>query len=191
MLFLHAVRDMRALVLLVALTSTAFAQDPRQQFDDQALGFEDTIVFNAYNGMIMNRYSDPVVGRYRRPIKWNDFYTMVGRQDLASKYSTRRATKIGLGVAGGLALVASFGAIAAGVVVNDATFKSCLDMPMHGYCPTTTSVAGYAAGGVLMGAGFISVLLAIVLPRQPAQAWETRQMAEGYNQRLAASLGLQ
>jgi hypothetical protein len=182
---------MRTLLILVALTSTAFAQtDPKQQYDEQSLGFEDTIVFNAYNGMIMNRYSDPVVGRYRRPIKWNDFYTMVGRDDLASKWSTRRATKIGLGVGGGVALLASIAAIGAGVATNDAAFKSCINMGST-RCDVTTSSAGYVAGGVLMGVGFVTVLTAIILPRQPAQAWETRQMAEGYNQRLAQSLGLQ
>jgi hypothetical protein len=186
-------RTALALLLISSLATPALAQqapDPRAQFEEQVLGFEDTVIFNAYNGNIINRYSDPVEGTYRRPLKWGEFYRRVGRSDLASKWSSRRATKIAL-IVGGVALVlGGFGAIAAGVVVNDASFKQCLDAHPGAYCPNTSDVGGYAAGGALLGAGFISTLVGIILPKQPAEPWETRQLADHYNHELANQLGI-
>jgi hypothetical protein len=179
-----------------APTPAAPPADPQAEWDHHFLSFEDWVAYNVHTGAIINAWSKPVEGKYRKPISYADFYERVGRADLADRYRTRRNVKIGLGVVGALAMLGGFIAIGVQFKANSDAFDSCVDN--HVFGPGTAGNCmlnsagndGYIAGGVLLGAGFIGILAAIITPVQPAPPYEAREMADQYNKKLRDELGL-
>jgi len=169
--------------------------DPQAEWDHRFIAFEDWAAYNVHTGAVVNTWSRPVEGKYRRPLSYGEFYDRVGRSDLADRYRSRRNVKIGLAVAGGVAFVAGFGAIIGQFLSNSNSFSSCVDGNVFGRGPQTScdlqsGNEGYIAGGVLVGVGFIGVMTGLILPMQPAQPYEAREMADQYNKKLRGELGL-
>jgi hypothetical protein len=169
--------------------------DPQAEWDHHFLSFEDWVAYNVHTGAIVNAWSKPVEGKYRRPLAYGEFYERVGRGDLADRYRTRRNVKIGLGVVGALAMLGGFIAIGVQFKANSDAFDGCVDNHVFGNisagnCSLNGGNDGYIAGGVLLGAGFIGILAAIITPVQPAQPYEARELADQYNQKLRNQLGL-
>jgi hypothetical protein len=176
-------------------TVAAPPADPQAEWDHHFIGFEDWVAYNVHTGAIVNAWSKPVEGKYRKPLAYADFYEKVGRADLAGRYRTRRSVKIGLGVAGGVALVGGFVAIIAQFMSNSDAWDTCFNANFHlggnaAGCSDTAGNGGYVAGGLLLGVGFAGVLAAIVTPLQPAQPYEARELADQYNKQLRDQLGL-
>jgi hypothetical protein len=171
------------------------AANPQAEWDHRFLAFEDWAAYNVHTGAVVNTWSRPVEGTYRRPLSYGEFYDRVGRGDLADRYRSRRNVKIGLAVAGGVAFIAGFGAIIGQFVSNSSSFSSCVDGNVFGRGPQTScdlnsGNEGYIAGGVLVGVGFIGVMTGLIMPMQPAQPYEAREMADQYNKKLRGELGL-
>jgi hypothetical protein len=163
----------------------------RQQYDEQYLDFEDGSVVGASGrGGPIEEGSRPVYGKYRRVLADEEFYRMVERPDLVSRYQKRRWVRNGLMVVGGLTIVGAYPA-AIGVLgrsppcVSHGDGMGCLAAGLERLAKSTEIVL--IAGGVGLGL----FLTGVLMNPQPIEPGEARSLAGGYNQKLRTKLGLE
>lgn len=125
-------------------------------------------------------------GRFAQVVGAEDFYRIVGRQDLADKYRGRKKTRRNMFI-GSVALVA-------GVVVSELLRRDCSGegssiqeaLDDLNSCRTRFRVASVVMGlgGVGLGVG------GLVLEPHPVSKAEVRELADSYNRGLRSRLGL-
>jgi len=163
--------------------------DAQDQYDEQAIGFDDFGAVVASHGTITGtvQWSSPYQGKYKKPLLGQDFYRAVGRDDLVKQYEDRAALKTGLLVGGGLALLA--GTIAATVIASSQTTTCSAIAPGSFTLPTCTGpgpvdpVLGVLAVGGIVGGG-IAVVSGASIDPDPMDTVGKRQLAEAYNREL-------
>lgn len=178
----------------VAASETGSGNGPpsaRQQYDEQYLDFEDGSVVGASGrGGPIEEGSRPVHGKYRRLLEDEEFYRMVERPDLVSRYQKRRWVRNGLMVVGGLTIVGA-SAAAIGVLVDSRPCVShgdgmgCLASGLERFGNST----GIALIGGGVGLGLL--LTGVLIEPQPIEPGEARSLAGGFNQKLRTKLGLE
>ncbi len=122
-------------------------------------------------------------GRYRKEVDEGAFYREVGRNDLAEIYRSRRATRLGLFIAGGAVVIGSMAyaistatSDSCNVPPGDPSFaEKCVDGPGSAVeRRVAAGIVGAVVGGGLIFAG------AAVNPH-PVQPDEMRRLADEYN----------
>lgn len=177
------------------------AQDPtggtgNSEYDKQFLYEQEWLGINQY-GNVVATWSTIYQGKYKRPVDGAEFYEIVGRQDLATRYRERRALRISFYSAGGVGLLGGAAAMLGGLAVlgkptctrygYDASAQpGCLESdPLSAYTPFLIT------GGIAMGAGLIATVIAACISPQPISAPEARELLDGYNQRLKEKMGVE
>ncbi len=131
-------------------------------------------------------------GKYRKPLDGDDFYALAGRADLASRYQSRQALRIGLTVGAGALIVG-------GVVYSITGIRQPVpcglgpgDPNFVDRCITHADEGSYSSAFVGIAGVITGSLLAIVglgLNPHPVEAHEVRRLAEEYNAGLMRRLG--
>jgi hypothetical protein len=163
--------------------------DAEEQYDEQAIGFDDFGAVVASHGTVTGtvQWSSPYQGKYKRPLAGVDFYRVLGRTDLVKQYEDRAALKTGLLVGGALAMVA--GTIAATVIASSQTTTCSPVSPGSFALPTCTGpgpvdpVMGVLAVGGVVGGG-IAIVSGATIDPDPMDTVGKRQLAEAYNREL-------
>lgn len=150
----------------------------------------------------VEQYDVPVQGPYRRKMSWPEFYEATGHPDMASTFkrnTIRRYAMYGTGVAavvGGallgsmLALVGGLGGAAAGVSLgfalgrNSGEEGSIMTAGLGVGLALTAMVIGGVVGAIPAAAGVATTWVGVLLPVQPAEPHEVRQMADTHNRAL-------
>lgn len=190
-------RLLTSFLLVVLLTPTiARANDAQAEFDRRYIGFEDRIAVNVRTGWLINEWQQPFEGDNRVTLSYTDFYTRVGRPDLAKGYRRRRGAKIAIAVVGALVAVTGIGLLAGTYASNSDDFQSCIDHSNPIQSPPDvckdagSDNTGYIAGGVGLAAGLVGVIVGLALPIQPTTPRAEHELADRYNQKLRDELGL-
>jgi hypothetical protein len=166
----------------------------RNQYDEQYIGFEERTVVTVMSGVgMVSNWSKPVLGKYRKPLHYEDFYKMVERPDLASSYETRRAVRIGFWAAG-IATIAVTTAVAIGSLASrDSCDSVGVSSPKFSTCVEESGAKLESAVKVALiggGVGTLLVLVPFAINPQPIEPDEARRLADGYNEKLKAKLGI-
>jgi hypothetical protein len=161
------------------------AEDAQAQYDKRHVWFEEGAFVGVQSGRVVARFTDAYQGKNRTPLEGARFYEVVGRQDLAEAYRSRRAKHYGLLVGGGAAALAGTAAVFAGATGKcqreDARTFECLQRDTSLLVP----------GAVLAGAGTVAMLVSIAYVEfHPVKPPERRDLAEEYNKKLKGELGL-
>jgi hypothetical protein len=163
----------------------------RQQYDEQYLDFEDGSVVGASGrGGPIEEGSRPVHGKHGRLLDDEEFYRMVERPDLVSRYQKRRWVRNGLMVVGGLTIVGA-SAAAIGILASSRPCVSGGDG--MGCLATGLERLGNSADIALIGGGvgLGLFLMGVLMNPQPIEPGEARGLAGGFNQRLRTKLKLE
>lgn len=131
----------------------------------------------------VSTWAEPHQGKYRKPLPGAEFYRAVGREDLAKSYENRRNTKILVTVLGTAVCLGGliYALQGAGTVDYSAYNADQLQAANDGKLTT---------GLVLMTIGGLVAPLPWLFSSHPVDAPEARRLADEYNQRLKARLGL-
>jgi hypothetical protein len=168
--------------------------EAREQYALKHIGFEEFVAVSTRRGYVVSQWSVPYEGKYKKPLEGADFYQKVGRADLTSAYQDKMTLKVVTGLVGAGAMVG--GGIFTGAAVlgerekcdvfsND--FSDCLDRSGKEFDARFSR----ALGGIGIFAGGIGLLgVAILINPHPITPSEARELADGYNKKLAADLGL-
>lgn len=162
----------------------------RQQYDEQYLDFEDGSVVGASGrGGPIEEESRPVLGKSRRLLDDEEFYRMVERPDLVSRYQKRQWVRSGLMVVGGLAFVGA-SATAIGILVGSRPCVSGGDG--MGCLAEGLERLGNSSRIALVGGsvGLWLFLTGVLMNPQPIEPREARSLAGAFNKKLRARLGL-
>jgi hypothetical protein len=163
--------------------------DAQEQYDAQAIGFDDFGAVVASHGTVTGtvQWSSPYQGKYKKPLVGADFYRAIGRSDLVQQYEDRAALKTGMMVGGGLAVVA--GLITASVVASS-QITTCPSIPPGSFdiptCSASTSIDpafGWLAVGSIVAGGAVLITGASIDP-DPVGTVGKRQLADAYNRDL-------
>ncbi len=186
-----------ALVMLLctALTSArASAETPAEQYERQYIGFNEAVVVSAQTGTVVSQWTAPYEGKYKKPLQGAAFYKKVGREDLALAYTNKMSLKTTAGIAGGAAIVGSsillitaFSAQGEDCDALSPGFNACFSRERERFDRKSQQVL---IGVGLSGAGIAALWLAMAIDPHPVTASEARELADDYNQRLKADLGL-
>jgi hypothetical protein len=168
--------------------------NPVEQYEQQYIGFDEVVAVSTLNGTVVSQWSVPYEGKYKKPLKGEDFYQKVGREDLMRTYRDKMSLKVVTGIAGGAAIlgggILSFAALSSqkeDCDVSKPGFSACIDRNQQRVGEQLTrSLIGLA----ISGAGVAVLSVAIALSPHPVTPSEARVLADGYNQRLKADLGL-
>lgn len=128
------------------------------------LHFEEKVLLS--DGAYAGDVNWPLLGEQAQRISWEEFYRIVGRQDVAKRISDAGATRLGLGLsAGGLVLLS---------LIVGAISSSALSIGV-GVVVVTVGLLG----------GAVLALLAWATVADGLEMTECRRLAEDYNKRLA------
>jgi len=163
--------------------------DAQEQYDQQAIGFDDFAGVVTEHGVVKGtvQWTSPYLGKYKRPLQGADFYRAVNRPDLVKQYEDRAALKTGLIVGGGLTALA--GMIAATVMASSQATTCTPITPGSFSMPTCTTPApvdpalGWLAVGGIVTGGVVAIVGAGINP-DPVGDVGKRQLAESYNREL-------
>jgi hypothetical protein len=161
----------------------------KAEFNDNFVWVDGFTVVNGY-GMPIASGAIAYQGIERRPLNGASFYTAVGRDDLASRYRSRRNTKIGFIVGGTAVAIGAILYAASGLdceypdfpstPAEDAAYERCEDDGM--------SRLQWGLGISLVGS--LASTIALFVPSHPVPVSTRRQLAIEHNEGLRTRLGL-
>jgi hypothetical protein len=160
-----------------------------EEYDKNFLGFDEGTAVS-HHGTILS-WSTAYQGKYRRPLEGDEFYRIIGRDDLVTAYGANRTKRIGITVAG-VAIVVAVPAIA----FLTRSQRTCPSFPAAGWfeCRSANQDADFRAamisvGGAVVGTSVVIYGLAAV-KLHPVDGAEARRLGDEYNQKLKGRLGL-
>jgi hypothetical protein len=169
-------------------------EERQEQYEQRHIAFDEIVAVNAGTGTVVSQWTVPYEGKYRKPLQGKAFYEKVGRRDLVKAYEDKLAMKTVIGVLGGAAVVGggllTYSGVTTGNEQCDAfssSFDACFERNRQSFdrgMSKTMLGIGVAAGGL-----GILVAAALVSPH-PVSASQARELADGYNKKLKAELGL-
>lgn len=162
-------------------------EDPQVTYEQRSLHFADDLRNEGTRG-------DPtqvLMGRSTTPLKGGQFYSVIGRRDLAQSYNGRSTAKVLLGLGGVVVMAAS--AVASWWLISN---PKCVRL--HYSAPGAESDACLEAAwpdltGPAMGvggAGLVMVLWGLIMSPHPVDGSEARNLVDEYNMKLRRSLNL-
>jgi hypothetical protein len=161
----------------------------QEEYDRGYVGF-DEVTGLTHHGTLLS-FTTPYQGKYRRPLPDDEFYRVIGRDDLVAAYQSNRSKRTAI-IAAGVAIGVGVPLIA----YLTRSQKSCPPLGDPGWWDCTDSnssadlragmisVAGLATGLVVAWIGVASVQL------HPVDGAEGRRLGDEYNKKLKARLGL-
>ncbi|MBS2028156.1 MAG: hypothetical protein JST54_09655 [Deltaproteobacteria bacterium] len=166
-----------------------------KQYALQHVGLEDVYSSDDDGG---GSYSmQPYVGKYHRLLEPDAFFELVGREDLASSYRTGSVIRTGLLVSSVLVWLGG-GAVGVARLTSGSSpsdcstagqdFDACIQKADQDEGNRIRDGVLIEVGAALVGSGLL--VAGLVYDQNPAPASEMRQLADEYNERLRARLGL-
>lgn len=173
-----------------------------EEFERQQVVFDQSfsVVSNGSTATVMRQFH-PRAGD-GTPLPGAEFYRYVGRDDLASKFSKRRAARLGLGIGGGVTSVAGLGVmlgygLGKSLAVAGRTCDGDYDSPMNEACEANKDEEskralriGFGAGSALLVGGVVMSVIAARINPHPVSSHEAVGLAQGFNDALRSKLGL-
>ncbi len=159
------------------------SEEAEEEFEKRAVWFQDFGAFDARSGAMVASWSEPKKGKYGEPLEGADFYAYVGRPDLAEQYRAAEEENASDFRTGGLVSLAGIGFMVAGPFILP---KSCDET--GDYC--SRRIALPLIGGSLLMTGGLLYMLGSWDNPHPVQEHEAREIADKYNEKLKAELGL-
>ncbi len=181
-------------------TVGAEAEQANEEFAKRQIVFDQSLSIVADgNAATISRQFHPRTGA-GAPLAGAKFYRHVGRDDLATKYQHRRATRIGLGAGGIAVAVAGLGVMfgyGMGKGIAAGARRCEYDSPEYDACEADKTHdrkrafrIGFGAGAGLLAGGLVLSLVAARINAQPVSGAEAVAMAETFNDQLRRELGL-
>lgn len=170
--------------------------DPVEQYEQQYIGFDELVAIHGQTGAVMTRTTLPYEGKFKKPLEGDAFYQKVGRQDLVQAYQDKMTTKTVLGVTGGAAAlvgaIVGINGIAAknedcGSTTNYTNFQACFDRNSQRFDEKQKT---FLTGMGISAAGLGLLMVGIFINPHPITPSEARELADDYNKKLKAGLGL-
>jgi hypothetical protein len=157
----------------------------REKFEKQVVWFEDMVAVDGSSGAVVSSWSNAYQGKYKKPLAGAEFYETVGRSDLAEQYRSTDAVRSAI-VMPGMALAAL------GLV---AMVASPIPLLLGDSVVTDETKMTLVFGGLIGGAGVASVgavvgMIGGFIDPHPVDPTQARELADNYNKKLAADLGL-
>lgn len=180
----------------------------QREYDEKYLWFHEVSAVNQY-GQVVSSWSTVYRGKYRRNVDSRAFYEIVGRPDLVAKYDAATATQGWMLAGSGVAMLASIPALL--FAINPPGFPDRPNLDCSARASGTLSDCfaeenrledaweasrspAHMAWGITSAA--LMVLAPVVLAvgigwnPNPVEPDEARRLADDYNARLRAELGL-
>jgi hypothetical protein len=183
-------------VILAARADEPGETVAKEEFDRRYIGFDEFGGFDPKTG-VFYKVTDAYEGKYKIPLAPAEFFRTVGRDDLAQEYTARESRRNAAMVTGALIGLGSL--LATVVIISNATSGDCnmSNATAFGQCvseQSSRSQSGFLTGGAvglggLLLGGAIYFAGASTNPN-PLDAYQMRELADGYNQRLKQRLGI-
>ncbi|MGQ0506986.1 MAG: hypothetical protein ACT4TC_16875 [Myxococcaceae bacterium] len=151
-------------------------------YEEEKLEVEEGVLVSVNSGNVVGGWSRIVQGKYRRQVEIEDFFSIVGRDDLRDFYVGRSRLKTALTVAGIIATCAGGAMTVYGMVQpcqrQDANTFACLQRDKS-----------LLYGGLGLGAaGLVSWIVGLSLNRNPVTLSEARKLADDHNRKLSRDI---
>lgn len=171
-----------------------------KKYANEFVAVDELRVVNPWNGEVMRTSIQPRQGIYQRPLKREEFYRLIGGDELGSEYASREGRRtrfivagaVTLSLGGVLAIVGGTMAMVAALSPTDPKTGRC-----HPYEPMCFSQGSLIGFSVMAGAGVAGLISGMVVlfhgvgqKPDPVEPDEARRLAAGYNQALRQQLGL-
>jgi hypothetical protein len=170
---LFAARAVRAEEIHPAFEGLERGADALETFRLNALGIVSSEVTGVFPTFVIGGKSwRPVRGKFRYETRYDDFFRMMGRPDLAEQHQRRYYLSESLYWSG----VAAF--VGGGALLFTSIFKDAFD---------TRAKVGLG----LMGGGLTATIVSAAIQPPLVSDEDARQMATEYNPRLKVNLGLE
>ncbi|MCC6808731.1 MAG: hypothetical protein IT381_15000 [Deltaproteobacteria bacterium] len=160
-------------------------------YDSEFLWFDGQ--YKDRDGRVSQKWRPVLAGKYGKPVDPIEFYNRVERPDLADKYKSRKATKLGLGITGAIVVPAGvlmtvFGSLISPMPIRGACLRyiapgnyyMCAD---YSYAPSP-ALPLLIVGPTAMAAGLSFIIAAIALKTHPITAAEGRELVDAHNSKL-------
>jgi hypothetical protein len=161
----------------------------QEEYDQAYVGFDEIAAVSRHGQLL--EWTRPTQGKYRRPLEGDEFYRLIGRDDLVAAYHANQGKRTGVIVAGvaigiGIPLLAlASNSSKTCPPLGDPAWWDCTSSNHDAEARTALiAVLGATAGVVVAVIGATSVKL------QPVDGPEARRLADEYNKKLKARLGL-
>jgi hypothetical protein len=169
------------------------------EYDDKYLDFADLTEANQFGAM--REWTLPRQGKSRRPVEGEEFYRLVGRDDLLARYrenETKRTTVrvVGIAIALGVPLIAFATASRKDCGAEPATYDPNFASLSQQYSACTShndqaQMTSLVIGGLGVAVGLgIAVFGGNSIEVHPIGAGEAQRLGDEYNKRLKEGLGL-
>jgi hypothetical protein len=136
-------------------------------------------------------------GDYHIPLRGDEFFTRVGRPDLAARWSTRQGVRKALMAFGVIFMAGGIAALVSGPIITSrpsCTMYSTVDPGLciaHGESDSNALIAGVVGGLAGLGAGTGLLIGGAVMRAAPVSTGEAEQLSDAHNRRLRHTLGLE
>jgi len=166
-----------------------------KQYALQHVGLED--LYSGDDDGTSSYTLQPYVGKYHQLLDPDQFYEMVGRQDLADSYRFGEHLRTGL-LVGSVVVWLGGGALGVAQMASGSNASQCAGMMVGADAcmqQADQDQSNHIRDGVLLEVGAAVVgsgllVAGLVYDPNPAPASQMRQLADEYNTRLRARLGL-
>lgn len=171
-----------------------------KRYANEYVAVDELRVVNPWNGEVMRTSIQPRQGIYQTPLKREEFYRLIGGDELGSEYVARESRRtrfivggaVTLSLSGVLAIVGGTMAMIAALSPVDPKTGKC--GPYDTTCYTQGSLVGFSVmagvGTAGLIAGMVVLFSGVGQKPDPVEPAEARRLAAGYNQALRQQLGL-
>ncbi len=188
---------------LAVITSGTIEQgdEALAQYERKRVIFDGAleVTANGSSGATISRGFEPKTGA-GAPLPADEYYTYIGREDLAQEYRRRRGARIGLVTTGSLAALTGLTLMMALPIAAIAKGDDCssIDDPMTADACTAAADArqksqvrrGLGIGGGLLGGGIVMAAIGGRINPHTSTAAEIEEMGSEYNRELRNRLGV-
>jgi hypothetical protein len=157
----------------------------QREYEERRVGFDLLPYVSGSDGNVTTSLMTvPYQGQYKRPLIGVEFYQVVGREDLAAEYrsrSSRRNVLMGIGI----------GVIVGGGLYVLSAPRPDVNSSFEEFSRQARARDDAVATGMAIGLGGLGlVTIGALTDPNPVDAVEARRLADEYNRRLKAGLGI-
>lgn len=196
----HLVADPTAPGQILGSTPYELLPPPYKKYANEFVAVDELRVINPWNGEVVRSSIQPRQGVYQRPLKREEFYRLIGGDELGQEYAAREGRRnrfivggaVSMSLGGILAIVGGTMAMIAAISPTDPKTGKC--GPYESMCYSQGTLIGF---GVMAGVGTAGLISGMVVllsgatqKPDPVEPDEARRLAAQYNQGLRQQLGL-
>jgi hypothetical protein len=188
-------------VLAVLDDAPELDDDAMAEYDRKRVVFDASLHVTATSNTsaVVTRGFDPRTGA-GAPLRGDEYYQYVGREDLAKEYRRRKAARTGLIVTGTLAsatgLIVMLALPLSGIAGGEECYKREDPMAIDA-CEASNDARqkkkvrqGLGIGGGLLGGGLVMAIIGGRINPHTSTAAEIQEMGDDYNRQLRNKLGV-